>query len=1008
MHVPDWMRRPLVWVMVYTALLGFGGWALWHIPAEVLPRFDFPEISVIVHAPGYATLEMESLVARPLEGQLTGLQGLTWLHTTIAQGTVELDARFTQGTNPQLALQAVYSAIDRARASLPPDVAPYAEIMGNAVNEVADYAVSLPADVPPWPAENAIRTHVLPALRSLPGVQRVELFGAGAPTLWIEPDPAALIQHHVGVEALARAIGDAVVLAPAGRLVLGHQDVFLEVRDLPQSAQDVLKIPVSTPTGTVPVAALARVANAPPDVHYGVQLDGHPSLGLVVFKQTGASTVPVDAAITRTLKSLQDQLPNGVRWVTVYRQAHLVGLIGSDLSRDMLIGGVLAILVLVWLLGRHHGVGVLALSIPTVVVLAIGGLYACGQSLNLLTLGALTMAVGLLVDDGIIVLEAVQHRWESGMPGWIGVRAGVADIALADITGTLTTVASYLPLLAITGLAGLFMRPFALAMSLALLASLLVSLTLIPLVLGRRGSVGKTSASGQHFLGWLARSNERLLDITLRRPGLSLAGAAVLFVISLGALLLVPVNFLPLPNEGVLLDSFTLPPGTSLDQAVTAAGRMSSALRADPAVAHVYTRIGSAENTGYSEPTSAGEIQIVLKPGAGTNSLDKLAAHLREVARQPGVVQSLGTPTIERVGESFSGLPQPFEITLFGNRIGALRRLSQQITTRLRTVPALTDIFNNDAYPVTQLQIQPRAEILRSLDLAPADLARQLGLMLRGEVLASVPYGASQLDIYLRQAGAPYLDLTQLGSEPISTPKGWVPLSRVAKLDLQAQPNQIEHFGGERALTIMATPLRALGSVAADAKVALRGLDLPRGYRIAFGGMYAELIHTAEAMGVAVVAALVLMLGILALQFGGWRLPLILLLQAPLAFTGGALALAISGVGLNATGLIGLLTLVGVSLNHGIVLLTYVRAHEKEGMPREDAVRRATRERLRPIVLTALTAALGMLPTALGFGEGAAPEQGLAIVVLGGVLWSSVLSTNLLPALYLRWGRSRP
>jgi cobalt-zinc-cadmium resistance protein CzcA len=1007
MRVPGWLQRPLVWAMVYTALLGFGAWALWRIPAEVLPRFDFPEISVIVHAPGYATLEMESLVARPLEGQLMGLQGLTSLHTTIDQGTAEFDARFTQGTNPQLALQAVYSAIDRARASLPPNVAPYAEIMGNAVNEVADYAVLLPANVPPWQAENAIRTHILPALRSLPGVQRVELFGAGLPSLWIEPAPAALIQHHVGVEALARAIGNAVVLAPTGRLVLGHQDVLLELRDLPQSARDVLAIPVPTPAGPVPLAALARVVNAPPAVHYGVQLDGQPGLGIVVFKQPDASTVPVDAALARTLKSLQDQLPHGARWVTIYRQAHLVGLIGSDLSRDMLIGGVLAIGVLVWLLGRHHGVGVLALSIPTAVVLAIGGLYALGQSLNLLTLGALTMAVGLLVDDGIIVLEAIQHRWESGTPGWAGVRAGVADIALADITGTLTTVGAYLPLLAVTGLAGLFMRPFALAMSLALLASLLVSLTLIPLVLARRGRVGKASVSGQRFLGRLTRGNEKLLDITLRRPGASLTGAAVLFVISLGAIALVPVNFLPLPNEGVLLDSFTLAPGTSLDQTITAADRMSAALRADPAVAHVFARIGSAENTAYTEKTSAGEIQIVLKPGVGANNLDRLAAHLREVAKQPGAVQSIDTPTIERVGESLSGLPQPFEITLFGNRIATLRRLSQQVTARLKTVPALSDIFNDDAYPVTQLQIRPRAAVMRSLDLAPADLAGQLGLLLRGKVLASVPYGSSRLDLYLRQADAPYLDLGQLAREPISTPKGWVPLSHVATLDLQAQPNQLEHFDGERALTIMATPLRALGSVAADAKVALRGLELPQGYRIAFGGMYQELIQTAEAVGLALVVALILMLGILALQFGGWRLPLILLLQAPLAFTGGALALAISGVGLNATGLIGLLTLVGVSLNHGIVLLTYVRAHEKQGRSPEDAVRLATRERLRPIVLTALTAALGMLPTALGFGEGAAPEQGLAIVVLGGVLWSSVLSTNLLPALYLRWGRAR-
>jgi cobalt-zinc-cadmium resistance protein CzcA len=201
----------------------------------------------------------------------------------------------------------------------------------------------------------------------------------------------------------------------------------------------------------------------------------------------------------------------------------------------------------------------------------------------------------------------------------------------------------------------------------------------------------------------------------------------------------------------------------------------------------------------------------------------------------------------------------------------------------------------------------------------------------------------------------------------------------------------------------MATPQGPLGSTIAAAKTALAPLSWQAGYRVAFGGLYPELISTAEAVGIAVLLAVLLALGILTVQFGGWRLPLILLLQAPLAFTGGALALALSGVGLNATGLIGLLTLVGVSLNHGIVLLAYVRSHEQRGMQREDAVRRAVCERLRPIVLTTLTAVLGMLPTALGAGAGAAPEQGLAIVVSGGVLWSAVLS-NLLPALYLRWG----
>lgn len=997
-------RRPLLWGMVYAALLAYGLYALWRIPAEVLPRFDFPQIGVIVRAPGYSTLEIESLVVRPIEGQIMGLQGLASLRTTLAQGTAQITARFTEGSNPQLDLQAVYGAIDRSRASLPPGIAPYAEVMGNAINEVADYGVALPADMPAWRVEDAIRNRVLPALRAVSGVQRVELFGAGRPTLWIQPDPAALRAHRVDIAALAHAVNGDIALAPAGRLDLGHQNLLLEVRQLPLSAHEVLDIPVPAPGGALPLRALARVVRAPLPVHYGLQLDGQPGLGLIVFKQPGASTIAVDRAVTQTLAQLKEQLPAGAQWLPIYRQAHLVSLIGSDLSRNLLIGAALAIAVLLWLLGRRHGVGILALSIPTALLLAIAGLYALGQTLNLLTLGALTVAVGLLADDAIIVLEAIGHRRETGLTGWAGVRAGVADIAVADITGTLTTVAAYLPLLAIGGLAGLFTRPFALAMSLALLASLLVSLTLIPLLLVRARGGGVAMPSGLRFLGGLARGNERLLDFTLRRPSLSLAVTLAAFVVSIGALLIVPVNFLPLPNEGVLLDSFTLAPGTSLNQTLAATGRMTSAFQKNPAVAHVFARIGSASGTAYTEQSYAGEIQVALKPGVATGALDRIAAELHRAGALPGVQQSFDTPTIERLGESLSGLPQPFEITLYGNHIDTLRRLSAAIVARLRTVPALADVFNNDAYPVSQLNIAPRTAAMRRLGLTPAELAGQLSLWLRGHRLATLPDGNSHVDLDIGLPDAQYLGLDRLSRLPVHTLEGTVPLSAVAAVTLQVQPNQLRHIDGTRAVAILATPLGPLGSTIAAARAALRGLAMPAGYRIAFGGLYPELIHTAIVLGVAALGALLLTMGILALQFGGLRLPLILLLQAPLAFTGGALALAISGVGLNATGLIGLFTLIGVSLNHGIVLLAYVRAHENEGMPREAAVRRAVRERFRPIVLTALTAALGMLPTALGFGAGAAPEQGLAIVVLGGVLWSSMLSTNLLPALYLRWG----
>jgi cobalt-zinc-cadmium resistance protein CzcA len=266
-----------------------------------------------------------------------------------------------------------------------------------------------------------------------------------------------------------------------------------------------------------------------------------------------------------------------------------------------------------------------------------------------------------------------------------------------------------------------------------------------------------------------------------------------------------------------------------------------------------------------------------------------------------------------------------------------------------------------------------------------------------------VPEGNVPLDLYLRLADASDQSLSSLRALPIRTPAGWTPLSQLAHLELVSTPNQMQHIAGARALDILATPNGPLGSTDAAARAALSDLHLPAGYRIEFGGLASEIERAALGLVIATLAAFAIMIGILLLQFDGWLIPAILLLEIPLALTGGTVALVVSGVGLNATGMIGFLTLIGIGLRHSIVLLDRVRHNEATGMPVEEAVREAIHVRFRPIVLTAVTAMLGMLPTALGLGEGAAPEQGLAVVILGGLLWSAVRSTNLIPALYLHW-----
>lgn len=1006
--VPRLLRRRMLWILLLGAVLVWLLDALVRTPVEVLPQFDFPQVRVTAHLPGTTATELEHLLVTPLESQILTLTHVRSVRSVMGNGTAEIDVRFRSGSSAQTALQAVNGAIDRARAQLPPQALPVAEIMGNSINEVADYTVRIPTGVAPALVQRIVQADIAPALRALAGVQFVDVYGAGDEALWIQPDLGAMRRYGVGIEAIVQAVRAQTLLAPAGYLTLGHNDVLIEARHLPVRIAQLEALAVPAPGGSVPLRALARVLRSALPTHNAVALDGRPSVALTVVKQPGASTVAVTKAVQAVLDETLPQLPAGTRWVQTYDQGHLVGIVGADLGRNLLIGALLAVLVLFWVLGAGRGIVTLALSIPLSLGLAIAALHSVGRDLNLMTFGALTVAVGLLADDAIIVLESIYHRWESGDAHWPGIWAGVRSIAAADLTGTLTNVAIYLPLLFVGGLVGLFFIPFSLAMIFALLASLLVSLTLIPLGLGfLHARPGKGTGSGQRLLHWLQRGNEHLFRWVSRAPRTSLAITFAVLLLSLVGLVVVPVNFLPLPNEGALLESFTLPPGASLLDTRAAAQTITERLLRDPAVAHVYVRIGSAEATTYTEPAYAGEIQIALKPGVSVNALDAIGRRIERESQLPGVQLAVGTPTLERVGESLSGLPQPFVIHVFGADVAQLRALAERITARLRTVPALADVFNNDGYPVTQLQIEPRPPALAAHGLTPASLYAQLEPLIDGQVIDRVPEGNVPLALYVRLADAPQRSLPELAALQIRTTGGWTPLGQLATLQLVQSPNQIRHIAGARALDILATPTGPLGSTEAQARRALAGLDLPPGNRIAFGGLASELEQAALGLLLATLAAFAIMAGILMLQFEGLLIPGILLLEIPLALTGGTVALVLSGVGLNATGMIGFLTLVGIGLRHSIVLLDRARSNENAGMPVEEAVREAIQVRFRPIVLTAATAILGMLPTALGLGQGAAPEQGLAVVILGGLVWSALRSTNLIPALYLYWRRKQ-
>ncbi len=1001
------LRRRSLWALLYAGLIAYGVYALVHIPIEVLPAFDFPRINIVAQWPGTGVRELEQSVTRPLEAQLLALPGLQTLRSAMQSGIVTLTARFPNGSDPRQDLLAVSGALARAKSDLPPSVVPRAEVMGNAVNEVADYAVAIPPTVTRMAVRMALESDVLPLLRGLPGVQRVELIGGGAPSLWVQPNPLAMAQAGLTMPSLAKALGNDLVLAPAGYFDWGHQQVLASIRHEPRDAAELARSVVFTANGKpLSLASVARVVAAPEPTTTDVWFDGRPSIYLAILKQQGASTLAVDGAIADALAGAQGSLPSGAHFVPVYRQAHVIRLIGRDLGRNLIVGGLLAILVLALLMGAAREVWILALTIPLSLLSAIAVLHAFAQSLDLMTLGALTVAVGLMADDGIIVLESIVHEWEQGHVGADGIRQGLAAIALPDLTGTLTTIAVFLPLLVVGGLAGLFTAPFALAMIAALAASLVVSLTLVPLLAGLRKQRHEEERfyPGRRVLLALRRLNFSLLARLERWPRLALVACILFLAASFASLALLPFNPLPLPNEAVLLDSFTLPPGTTLPSVEAALAQMNERLQGSSQVAHVLARIGSPARSSYSEPSNAGEIQLVLEPGVRASRLDRIATRLERLAQLPGLEQSFDTPTLERVGESLSGLPQPFAIRIAGSDVDTLERLTREAERRLRRSGELASVFANDAYPVNRLSIEPRPAALAAHRVSATTLSKSVELALGGKVLGRIPLGNSYLDLYLRLAHPEQLSPEGLGSLPVGLAgHRVVPLDALAAVRLRAAPSALRHFNGARMLEITAQPGASFTAAAKAVAAALAGMKWPAGYGFTVGGLYPELEHTVLVLLTAALVALALMVGLLLLHFDDWLKPALILLEVPLAFAGGAAALAIAGLGLNLLGMIGFITLIGISLNHAIVLFDRVRRCEALGEPAAEAVREAVAVRFRPILLTTLTAILGALPTALGWGAGAAPEQGLAVVLVGGMLWTSLLSTNLIPALYAHW-----
>ncbi len=823
-------------------------------------------------------------------------------------------------------------------------------------------------------------------------------------------------RYQLTTDAIAAVVRQSSVLDTGGYLQAHGRELLIRTEGRLLQLDDLKKVTVAHGSDGRPVL-LEDVANvyagAQPQ-HYVITSDELPAVAFTIQKQPGASTLAVSRAVDEQLAATV--LPDGSHLKKFYDQAEIIGLAYRNMRNNLLAGVLLAIVAVILILGRNRSSLVIAITFPLSILGTFWVMSGLDIGLNLMTLGALTVAIGMIDDDAIVVLENIDRHHRQGQSPWQAALSGTREIFSADVAGTLTILAAFAPLAMVSGLAGRLTHAFGITFSLMLLFSLLLSVTLIPLAAAHWMQAQGTSAddageakkagSGKKpadvIMHWLERSNLKLLDGLLRHRGKTLLFTLLLLLASLTLLVFNPARMLPLLDEDSLLLSYQLPPGTSLSESNRVGSELAQQLLEMAAVKSVFRRTGSPESSFYLEGANQGELVVRLDKTVATDPLKVKTDIEQLLASTPGVIGRVNEPTTEKLDESFSGLPALFGITLYGNNLQQLYAAAAKVEQAAGNVDGLANVVNNTKIPVDQLRVAVDRTALARFDVSARDVARAVRTAMQGEVISQVVIDQKPVNLFLRYASEYRHQRADLKQVLVTNAQGkLIPLQQLAKIEQRSSYPSIEHQHGIRALTLTAeidgNPLTVINRL----QQTLSQLDLPADIQWAYTGEYGELLHTGAQLLWVLLASSLLVYGIITVQLGNLLDPAVVLVKLPLDFMGAALALFITRQPIDITVAIGFITLIGVATNNGIMLLTFTRNFRRQGLDAVTAVRKAVRLRTRPMLLTHLTTLLALIPAALGIGEGPQLLQPLGIMLFGGLTAGTLLTLNVLPVIYV-------
>ena len=1032
------------WLMLLltAALCALGVWSFTKLPIDATPDITNVQVQINTEAPGYSPLESEQRVTFPIETALAGLAKLEYTRSLSRYGLSQVTVVFEDGTDIYFARQQVAERLQQAKSQLPPGLEPELGPVATGLGEIYMYTVeaepgTTKPDGTPWTATD-LRTLqdwvVRPQLRNTPGVTEVNTIGGFARQIHVTPDPARLVAYGFTLQDVVDAVARNNQNIGAGYIERNGQQYLVRVPGQVADLEALRRIVLDRRDGVpIRVGDVAEVGEGP-ELRTGAATQNGEEVVLgTVFMLVGENSRAVARATAERLAEVSKSLPPGVEATPVYDRTSLVDRTIATVTKNLVEGALLVIVVLLLLLGNFRAALITAAVIPIAMLMTITGMVRGGVSGNLMSLGALDF--GLIVDGAVIIIENCIRRFGDRQQalGRLLTRAerfdltasATAEVIKPSLFGVAIIAAVYLPVFALTGIEGKMFHPMAFTVVLALTAAMLLSLTFVPaavaVFLG-----GKVQEKESRVLQAIRRVYAPALDWALRFR-LPIVAVAAVLVVMFGLLASrLGSEFIPSLDEGDIALHALRIPGTSLGQAVIMQSTLEARIKQFPEVERVFGKLGTAEVATDPMPPSVADTFIMLKPRDQWPDPRKtkaaLVAEIEVAVKQlPGNNYEFTQPIQMRMNELISGVRADVAIKLYGDDLDTLVEVGQQLEAVAKAIPGAADVKLEQATGLPLLTITPNPQGLVRYGLNQVAVQDAVGTAVGGTVAGQLFEGDRRFDLVVRLPETLRSDPARLADLPVPLPAhegdddetsrgaNWtsgnpttVPLRELATLDIVEGPNQINRENGKRRIVVTANVRgRDLGSFVAELRQRIDAeVTVPPGYWVDYGGTFEQLIAASQRLSVVVPVTLVLIFGLLFMAFGSGRDAAVIFSGVPLALTGGVLALWLRDIPLSISAGVGFIALSGVAVLNGIVMISFIRKLREEGDRLDDAIRDGALGRLRPVLMTALVASLGFVPMAFNVGAGAEVQRPLATVVIGGIVSSTLLTLLVLPALY--------